>query len=261
MTVTCHTLNQSDVIMPLEIQISGPVLLFFLVIRCSCFAIINCCHADIHMGIEKLEVQEEEEEEEEDGPPPGWNFIPQLQSNMVNENIDDDDDIEEGPPPGWGFTPKREQLSGHENKGIEEVIQPTGPHFVYLPKSERENDHQDIEEDGPPPGWPSIPPTKQNIMIEIKKEIEVGTELGSHVLPSPQIRIRRELEGVEAKPQIVIQHEKSSIDLLQPIAEYKQHNEGTQPGMNSVLLPQPQETSPMAPSPLQISGPFHYLSF
>lgn len=202
---------------------------------------------DIHMGIEQLEVQEEEEE---DGPPPGWNIIPQLQANVGNENMDDDD--EEGPPPGWDFTPKREQLSGHESKGIEEERQPTGWHFVSLPKSERGNDHQDIEEDGPPPGWPSMPPTKQNIMIE-KKEIEVGTELGSHVLPSPQIRIRSELEAIEAK-EIAIQHEKSSIDLLQPIVEYRQDNKGVQPGMNSNLLPQPQVTSPMVPpSPLQIS--------
>ncbi|KAL8103756.1 uncharacterized protein LOC141677253 isoform X2 [Apium graveolens] len=227
---------------------------------------------DIHMGIEQLEVQEEEEE---DGPPPGWNVIPQLQSNVVNENMDDVDDEEEGPPPGWDFTPKREQLSGHENKGIEEERQPTDSHFVSVPKLERENEHQDIEDDGPPPGWPSIPPTKQNFKIE-KKEIEVGTELGSQGFLSPQIRIRSELEAVEAE-EIGIQHEKSSIDLLQPIVEYKQGNEGPQPGMNSILLPQPQPivqykqdnvpqpgmnfifqpqphvTSPMAPSPLQIS--------
>ncbi|KAK1378753.1 hypothetical protein POM88_025497 [Heracleum sosnowskyi] len=205
---------------------------------------------DIHMKIEQLEVQEEDEEEEDDGPPPGWNIIPQLQTNAGNKNMDDDDD--EGPPPGWDFMPKREQLSGHKNKGIEEDSQPTGWHFVSLPELERENDHQDIEEDGPPPGWPSMPQTKRNIMID-KKEIEVGTELGAHVLPSPQIRMRCELEAVEAK-EIGIQHETSSIDLLQPLVEYKQGNEEAQPGMNPNLLPQSQVTSPMVPPlPLRIS--------
>nr|XP_017223631.1 PREDICTED: uncharacterized protein LOC108200082 isoform X2 [Daucus carota subsp. sativus] len=201
--------------------------------------------ADIHMGIEQLEVQDEEEE---DGPPPGWNFIPQLQSNKGDENMDDD---EEGPPPGWDFKPKPEQLTEHENKDIKEAEQPPDWHFVSLQEPEIGSHHDDIEE-GPPPGWPSVLPAQQNMMAE-KQESKVGSELGSHSVHSPQIRTRSELEALKAK-EIGIQHGKSSIDLLQPIVEYKQDTEEAQPGLNSILLPQPQVTSPMVPpSPLQLS--------
>lgn len=239
--------------MQLGKQISCPGFqFFFFVFKCQQFATCDCFHADIHMGIEQLEVQEDEEDE---GPPPGWNIIPQLQSNIGNENLDDDDD-DEGPPPGWDFMRKSEQPMGHENKEIKEEKQSPGWHFVSLPESEIGNDHQDIEDEGPPPGWPSMPLSRQNTMIE-KGGFEVGPELGSHVVPSPQIRISSESEVVEDK-EIGIQHENTSIDLLQPIMEYKQDNvKGAQPGLNSIPLPQTRVTSTVVPpSPLQLSGPF-----
>ncbi|PWA49874.1 zinc finger, LSD1-type [Artemisia annua] len=173
---------------------------------------------------------EEQEVEDDDGPPPGWDNKHQLKEETEQA-------LEPAAVSAVSSDMKMEDV--RQDVQNEEVPQPESEaHPSSVPdlvSSDITVDHQDSEDEGPPPGWDSKPQSEPKLQVELPSTPPSGRMEAEDV--------QKDAQNDDGLPPQSQAHTNQLSELVASDMQVEQHDsedEGPPPGWDSKCQPEPE---------------------